>query len=55
MEHGMAVWADRDKILYRVNDIVVPDLSYGDDMVNVDEINAHRPVALLKIDAADLA
>lgn len=54
MNHGVAVRAQRDQLVYRVNLIVSPERSQRPDMMNVDESFPVLAPGFLKIESAAL-
>lgn len=55
MQHSMAIRADRTQIFYRVHPILFANFRYRDDMVNMDKPLSNGAIAILKIEATDLA
>ena len=55
MDHGMAIRAQGDQFINRVNSIVFPECSQRPEMVNVNETFSMFTVFFLKIEPATFA
>lgn len=55
MYHCMAIWTDRTQVLDRVNLVILPNLRYEHQMVDVDVACAESPITLLEHETTDHA